>query len=202
MKIVRYFVLLCLASVVSFAFATAQEKAAAKMDMPSGVRGSFAKQSKFVEGQLTSLAQAIPQEKYNWRPGEGVRSIAESFLHAAGGNYVTLTTMGGQLPAGVDMKTLEKSTTDKAKIADALKQSFAAVNDYISKIPEADYGKHVSFFGNDMTILDMIFLAATHQHETLGQAIAYARSNGVTPPWTAERQAQMKEKEKEGAKKN
>lgn len=172
----------------------AQEK---KMEMPAGLKGTYVKIQMSAERELVSLAEAIPQEKLTWRPMEGVRSIAESFLHAAGGNYIILTTIGGKLPEGVDMKTLQSSTTDKAKIVEALKKSFATVNEYVSKIPESDYEKHVSFFGRDMTMMDMIVFAGIHAHETLGQAIAYARMNGVVPPWTAETQERMKKQEGE-----
>ena len=170
----------------------AQEKAAA----PKGVQGAFLKQSMNVENEFIGLAGAVPQDKYSWRPTEGVRSIAEAFLHVAAGNYVTLTTMGGKLPEGVDMQKLEKSTTDKAEIAEAMKKSFKAVNDYIASVPDKDFDRHVNFFGNDMTVLDLIMLAANHQHETLGQAIAYSRMNQIVPPWTAERQARMQQQQK------
>ena len=170
--------------------ASGQEK---KMDMAGTVKGSFAKQSTFVEGQITSLLQAIPQDKMTWRPGEGVRSVAEAFLHVALGNYIILSKITGKMPEGIDPKTFEKSSTDKAKITDEIKKSFVAVNGAVSNAPESDYGKTVDFFGNPMTILDMIFVAATHQHETLGQQIAYARVVGVTPPWTAEMQEKMKQ---------
>ncbi|HEY5615321.1 MAG TPA: DinB family protein [Bacteroidota bacterium] len=167
--------------------AVAQEKM--KHDMkqmgdPKGVQGAFVKQSMFVENQFVTLAEAIPQDKYNWRPAEGVRSIAESFLHVARGNYGILTFIGAKVPEGVDMEKLEKSSTDKATIVDAMKKSFKAVNDYVQSVPESDFGREIDFFGNKMTVLDMIMLAATHQHETLGQSIAYARSNGVKPPWS------------------
>jgi uncharacterized damage-inducible protein DinB len=185
---------LTLAACLAFsALALGQEK---MMEQPAGVRGSFLKQSKQVEEQLVSLAQAIPQKDFTWRPMKGVRSVSEAFLHVALGNYAVLTTLGGTLPEGVDMKTLQTSTTDKAKIVEELKKSFQAINDCISKVPEQEYGQQVKFFGMDMTKLDMIFLAATHQHETLGQAIAYARTNHVVPPWTAEMQAKMKQEQR------
>jgi uncharacterized damage-inducible protein DinB len=189
----RIFSLLGLACLFLSMFALAQDK---MMEQPTGVRGSFLKQSKHVEDQFVSLAQAIPQKDYTWRPMKGVRSVSEAFLHAAVGNYVMLRTLGDKLPEGVDLKTLQTSTTKKDQIVEAMKKSFTAINDCIVKIPESEYGNHVNFFGMDMTKLDMIFLAATHQHETLGQAIAYARTNHVVPPWTAAQQASMKKSSK------
>ena len=171
--------------------ASAQEK---KMEMPGGVKGAFLKQSMFVENQFVQLAEAVPHEKYGWRPADGVRSIAEAFLHVASGNYLMMKTIGAALPEGVDPMKLEKSTTDKKQIVEAMKKSFAFINEQVKKTEESSYGKEVDFFGNKMTVLDMIFLSATHQHETIGQAIAYARTNGITPPWTEERTKQQQKK--------
>ena len=195
MKYLRLTILaafLCAVSLVAFS----QEKMADKgTAMPAGVAGSFLKQSKRVQGQMEALLGAIPQEKFNWRPMEGVRSIAESFMHAGGGNYLFSGQLGGTAPKGFDESTYEKSLTDKAQILEALRKSFDAVNDAVRNTPEASYGKTVKFFGWDVTLLDLIFAAATHQHELLGQQIAYARMNGIVPPWTAEQQKKMKEQE-------
>lgn len=157
-----------------------------------GIQGSFVRQSMSTEKKLTSLAEAVPQDKFNWRPTEGVRSIAESFLHSAVGNYLMVRMLGGKLPEGLDLMKLEKSTTDKAKVVEEVTKSFKAVNDCIGSIPDADLTKEVSFFGTPMSENDVIMAAADHQHEVLGQAIAYARMNQIVPPWTAARQAKMK----------
>lgn len=185
-------VLYCAVSLAVFGQEAAKEKAAS---MPGGVAGSFLKQSKRVQGQMEALLGAIPQEKFNWRPMEGVRSIAESFMHAGGGNYLLAVPLGGTAPKGFEESTYEKSLIDKAQILDALRKSFDAINEAVLKVPEADYGKTVKLFGMDLTKLDIIFAAATHQHELLGQQIAYARMNQIVPPWTAEQQKRMKEQE-------
>jgi hypothetical protein len=49
----------------------------------SGYRAEFLKEVNYFDGRFTQLAEAIPAEKYNWRPGEGVRSVAEVLLHVA-----------------------------------------------------------------------------------------------------------------------
>ena len=169
----------------------AQEKAAA---LPGSVTDSFLKQSKRVQGQMEALLGAIPQKKLNWRPMKGVRSIAESFMHAGGGNYLLAVPLGGTAPKDFEESAYEKSLTDKAQILDAIRKSFDEINEAVRKTPEDSYGKTVKLFGMELTTLDIIFAAATHQHELLGQQISYARMNGIVPPWTTEMQKKMKEK--------
>ncbi len=195
MQNIRLTILVIFLFAISLA-ASGQEKMADKgAAMPGGVAGAFLKQSKRVQGQMEALLGAIPQDKFNWRPMEGVRSIAESFMHAGGGNYLFSGQLGGTSPKGFDESTYETSLTDKAQILDALRKSFDEVNAAVKNTPESSYGKKIKFFGMDVTILDLIFAAATHQHELLGQQIAYARMNRIVPPWTAEMQKKMKEQE-------
>ncbi len=170
------------------------------MKMPGNVQGSFLKLQTMLEKESISLAEAIPQEKYPWRPMEGVRSIAEAFLHLALGNYITMQLIGVKLPEGIDLKTFQTSTTDKAKIVDALRTSFKFIDDQIAKIPDSDLDREVNFFGNKLSVRDVVMASANHEHEVLGQAIAYARMNQIVPPWTAERQAKMKEQKTQEGK--
>ena len=134
--------------------------------------------------QFVSLAGAIPQEKYNYRPAEGVRSIAEVFLHVSAANYNIPNAIGAPLPAGFDPKTFEKSTTDKAQIIEWLNKSFDSAHAAIANLTNADFAKPLPKYGPDANYGDDIYLLVTHAHEHLGQSIAYARTNGVVPPWS------------------
>jgi uncharacterized damage-inducible protein DinB len=136
--------------------------------------------------QFVSLANAIPQEKYSYRPAEGVRSIAEVFLHIANANYNIPNAIGGALPAAFDPKTFEKSTTDKAQIIEWLNKSFDSAHATIASLTNADFAKPLPKYGPDANYGDDVYLLVTHAHEHLGQSIAYARVNGIVPPWTAE----------------
>lgn len=153
----------------------------------SGFRAEFLRQLDDVGKKMTDLAQAVPQEKFTWRPAEGVRSVSEVYTHLAGANFRLPRFAGIQPPTGID-RNMEQ-ITDKAKVVDALKQSFEHVRQAALQISDADLDKPAKLFGRDTTVRDVFFLIALHQHEHLGQAIAYARMNGVVPPWTAARQA-------------
>ncbi|MBI5214125.1 MAG: DinB family protein [Ignavibacteriae bacterium] len=170
--------------VVSLTFLQAQEKP----EMPTGFRGEFLVQLKEVEEKVIGLAEAMPQEKYIWRPMEGVRSVSEVFMHLGGANYLFPTFIGIKSPEGLS-RDMEKTVTDKAKVIELLKQSFAHVKDAIVKTPDSDLDKPTVMFGNETTVRGVFFTAALHMHEHMGQAIAYARMNNIVPPWTAAEQA-------------
>jgi len=132
-----------------------------------------------------ALAEAIPAEKYAWRPGEGVRSAGEVFNHVSAANYFLPTFWGAKVPAGVDPRNLEKELSgDKAKTVDTLKKSFDSLKQAIQAVPESDLSRKIKLFGQDATVRDAMMVLASHAHEHLGQSIAYARSNGVVPPWS------------------
>jgi DinB superfamily len=139
-----------------------------------------------MQKKFTSLAEAMPADKMTWRPGPGVRSVAEIFMHAAGANYGIPTMMGVKTPEGFDGKTFEKSTTDKAKIVYALNKSFESAIAAVQGMTNADFAKADKKLGPDANDGDVVYILVTHNHDMLGQAIAYARVNGVVPPWTAE----------------
>jgi uncharacterized damage-inducible protein DinB len=66
-----------------------------------------------------------------------------------------------------------------------LRQSFDHVRTVVLKTADADLDKKVKVFGgSEMSERALIMVMGNHMHEHLGQSIAYARSNGVTPPWS------------------
>jgi uncharacterized damage-inducible protein DinB len=136
--------------------------------------------------EMVSLAGAMPQNKFNWRPAKGVRSVAEVYLHAAGSAYWFGKQLGFQVPADIEakMKDFEKSTTDKAKIEKALTDSFEWFATNVKQMPDAELTKTLNLMGHDLTKRAVIMVTMGHFQEHLGQSIAYARMNGVVPPWS------------------
>jgi uncharacterized damage-inducible protein DinB len=166
--------------------ACSQQNTGEQTELWERVREAYGLPAHYSEERMISLAEAIPQTLYEWRPMEGVRSIAEVFLHVVTINYDAVGIMGGSLPEGItDPWELETITTDKSIIIEELKKSFEFIDNYIASIPEADYDRKVDYYGMEITILDMIFEASGHQREHLGQQIAYARMNKIVPPWSA-----------------
>lgn len=161
----------------SIAFGQKQE------GMPkSAVAGEFIANLADVEKKVVGLAEATPAEKFGWRPAEGVRSVGEVFNHLSGGNYFLLSFAGVKPPA-MD-RDFEKKVTDKAKIIETLKASFAHVRKAAMEATDADLEKKTKMFGQDTNYRNVYLVIVTHAHEHLGQSIAYARMNGLTPPWS------------------
>jgi uncharacterized damage-inducible protein DinB len=136
--------------------------------------------------KFVALAKEIPADKFTWRPGDGVRSISELFLHVSSTSYALAPYFGAEKAAGIDAKTLEKSTTDKDQVIQQLNRSFDYVHGALSQKSNDDLKKPVKEFGPDASAGDIVYLIITDAHEHLGQAITYARINGIVPPWTAE----------------
>jgi uncharacterized damage-inducible protein DinB len=163
----------------------------------TGYRSEVMAEVMIQEDKLTRLAEAIPTEKYSWRPSPDTRSFAEVFLHISAANYNLYKLVGTPAPTGIDIKGLEKSTTEKAKVVATLKDSFAHAKQAIKAMPDADLEKSMDWFGGKNTERGILLFIVRHAAEHLGQSIAYARFAGITPPWTEDMQKQQK---KEAAK--
>ncbi len=146
-----------------------------------------------VHKRIVELAQAIPAEKYTWRPEAGARSISEVFLHLTAANHNIMALMTGvtDMPE-FKVKGFEESTTDKAKIVAMLDQSFTFAENAIQGMTNADFARPEKKLGPDANSGDVVYLEVTHVHEHFGQSIAYARVNGITPPWTLEAEKKAK----------
>ena len=144
------------------------------------------------EKKFVDLAKAIPADKYTWRPGTGVRSVGEVIKHIAADNYLIPAGVGYPAdPAtgikGEDYKTAvayEGRTMTKEQAIAEMEKSFAHLKKSMQATPAAKLGDPVKLFGQPFTMQRAWLLGTTHIHEHLGQLIAYARSNGVKPPWS------------------
>lgn len=149
------------------------------------------------EDKFTRLAEAIPADKYTWRPAPDVRSFAEVFLHVSAANYNLYKLVGTPPPAGIDVRSLEKSTTDKTKVIATLKDSFSHAKKAITAMTDADLDKGMDWFGGKNTERGVLLFIVRHAAEHLGQSIAYARFVGFVPPWTEDMQKKQLEKKEQ-----
>lgn len=145
-----------------------------------------------LEEKLLGLAEAIPEATYGWRPGEGVRSVGEVMMHVAADNFFLPTAAGTAAPAATginagdypSVQAYENRQATKAEAVQAVRESFVHLRDAMERTDETFLAQALNLFGMEMSGLDLWVLTTTHLHEHLGQMIAYARSNGVKPPWS------------------
>ena len=160
----------------------------------TGYRSEVMAEVMVQEDKFMRLAEAIPADKYNWRPSADVRSFAEVFLHVSAANYNLYKLVGTPPPTGFNANGFDKSTTDKAKVIATLKDSFAHAKKAIIAMPDADLEKSLDWFGGKNTQRGILLFIVRHAAEHLGQSIAYARFIGITPPWTEDMQKKQAEK--------
>jgi hypothetical protein len=157
-----------------------------------GLMGDLLKDITEVETKVVGLAKALPEGTYSWRPSPGVRSTGEVLAHVAADNYFLPAAMGIAAPSetginGRDFKTaaaFEKRSMTRDQVIAELSKSFAFLKTSMTSVTDAQLNAPIELFGQKTTNRSMWITTATHLHEHLGQLIAYARSNKVTPPWS------------------
>jgi uncharacterized damage-inducible protein DinB len=156
----------------------------AQQDPLEGLWQGFDGEWTHVSSQLLSLAQTIPADKFAWRPAPGVRSTSEVLNHLTLANFHLLSYTGPKLPADLKSETMEKKVVDKAEVIAWLRRSLDAVQQAHAGIQPAELQRKVKIAGKDATVDGMYLRIIVHANEHMGQLIAYARMNGIAPPWS------------------
>ena len=169
-KILAHYVVCTLAVALMVPLAQAQ---------PAGIQTACGKDAGTLSRKFTGLARVMAG-KYDWKPGQGIRSVSDVFNLIVEENGMLAGALSGTPNAGGQPTPI----TDPDKMQEALKASYANLQKAITGLSDSDLQTHVKLFGEDMTKQDALMLILEDQHEHLGQSIAYARTNGVVPPWS------------------
>ena len=169
-KILTQYGVFALAVALMVPFAQAQ---------PAGIRAAFEKEVGTLSDKFTGLANVM-SGKYDWKPGQGVRSVGDVFNLIVKENNLLAGVLSGTPNSGAQPAPI----TDPEKMQEALKTSYANLQKAITGLSDSDLQTPVKLFGHDLTKQGAVMLLLGDQHEHLGQSIAYARSNGVVPPWS------------------
>ncbi len=135
-----------------------------------------------VSKKLTDLADAVPADKFGFKPVDGVRTVSEVFMHVAAANFAGAAALGVAAPAEIGAD-IEQKFTSKDEVLRVLKAS----QENVRKALEANKGNmnvEAELFGAKRQATAIFVLLAGHSHEHLGQMIAYVRTAGITPPWS------------------
>jgi uncharacterized damage-inducible protein DinB len=142
-------------------------------------QAAFGEDAGTLSKKFTGLARVM-SGKYEWKPGQGVRSVGDVFNLIVEENGLLADALTGKTNTGAQPAPI----TDPGKMQDGLKASYDNLQKAITGLSDNDLQTHVKLFGEDMTKQDAVMLILEDQHEHLGQSIAYARSNDVVPPWS------------------
>lgn len=168
---------LALAALLAAAHAHAQSAAA-------DYRDEFLAHFERSAYKLTELSEATPEALFAWSPGEGVMSVERVYAHIARYNYGYLRdNLGIPAPEGVEVDALE-STTGKGRVTDLLRRSIEHVNEHAGALTEEDLTRPTELYGRTVAGWAVLFQLLSHMNEHVGQSVAYARMNGIVPPWS------------------
>jgi uncharacterized damage-inducible protein DinB len=170
-------------TLITIAIASLAAPLAAQNAAKPGASAELLAQLDDAAGKLQQLTTAIPQDKFTWRPGTGVRSVSEVYQHVIGTNNEIIASVSGKPTTGIS-EDGDVAMTDRAQIATQLKNSFGPIRALLQASSDADLGKPITMYGRQTTLRDAFLEAVVHAHEHLGQLIAYARVNGIVPPWS------------------
>ncbi len=159
--------------------AAAQPAAAAE----TNIQTALANDVGTLSDKFVGLAKVMAG-KYDWRPGQGVRSVGDVFNLIVMENKMLAGVLTGAGMPGGGMGGRGNQVTEPAEMQEALRSSYAALKQALSGLSASDLNASVKMFGRDTTKQGAALMLIFDQHEHLGQSIAYARSNSVVPPWS------------------
>lgn len=178
MKIPRLHALALLVAALAPVGATAQ-------DAPPGPLEEIGRQFEASARKFVALAEAMPEASYDWRPGDGVASVVEVFMHVARYNYYYPdAALSVEPPLGLDYDQLEGVVRAKAQALEILARSMDHVRTVRAGMSPEDMARPTRLYGRDVGQWAVLLQLVAHMNEHLGQSIAYARMNGVVPPWS------------------
>lgn len=151
---------------------------------PTDIRDEILMQFNGSARKIVALAEAMPAELYNWSPQEGLMSVARVYAHIAHYNFMyPEDALGAPAPHGVDMDGME-DLTDKAQITRLLRQSVEHARMVMENMSGEDAASSTRLYGRNIAQWAVLLQLVAHMNEHIGQSVAYARMNGVVPPWS------------------
>ncbi len=145
---------------------------------------AFLGQFEYATSRLISLAEVMPEDAYSWSPDGEAMPVAQVYMHIARYNFLyPQTALGIESPADINLDTME-DIRDKSKVLELLQLSVDHIKQNVGALTESDLEASTKLYGRSVKGWTVLFQLQTHMSEHVGQSIAYARMNEVTPPWS------------------
>jgi len=134
--------------------------------------------------KISELARVMPADKFSWAPGEGVMEVGEVYMHIARYNFMYLDqNLGIAPPNGFDYADIE-SIRDKDRVREIHEISVRHVMEQVGALTEAKLDGETELYGRTVQGWAVLLQLVSHMNEHVGQSVAYARMNGMVPPWS------------------
>ena len=177
-------------------FAKGQQPSAAEIAKKETVASAFTRGFGYQEYQVRSAAEAMPEDKYSYRPAEGkfknekpefgpaeVRTFAEQVKHVACANFAFAAELDGAKPPEACDKGGPSPAKTKKELLIYLRDSFAAVNKSLAAINEKNMFDPIEGpYAAPATRLGLATTVIWHAADHYGQMALYLRLNGIVPP--------------------
>ncbi len=164
---------------------TLRAQSPATLAANEGIWEGYDGEWRYVSRLLIAEAEAIPADKYGWRPAPGVRSVSEVLMHIAQANFYLLSVTGPKMPHELERNDVEKTITSKPDVVHWLRRSLEAVKTARVQLKPGDLQRNVVIEDETVAVDGMYLRILCHDNEHTGQLIAYGRVIGVVPPWSA-----------------
>jgi hypothetical protein len=176
-----------LAAIIVTSPAPARAQDVMTKDSAASLKASFIADLETLHRKFLGLAEAFPQDKYTWRPMDGVRSVSEVLMLAAFEGYSFIPNSFGAKPA--DLGSREEAAklrtlSDKPQVIEHLNKGFAHAKKELEALDPATLTGKRKVMGQDRSAPEVVLFVGGDLHEHLGQLIAYARTNHIVPPWS------------------
>jgi uncharacterized damage-inducible protein DinB len=158
-------------------------------DVPTTIADSVAETLKFAEGGFLGVAEAMPEEKYDYIPTAGkfddARSFGEQVKHVACAQFAFFNEFEGKKPPDDCERGGHDPAKTKAQLIQYLKDSYDYSNRVIATLtPENAVDRIEGRYAGPNTKLGISVISVWHVTDHYGQLVEYLRMNGIVPPMT------------------
>jgi hypothetical protein len=173
-----------------------QQPTAAEISKKETIASALLRQMQYQEYEVRSSAEAMPEEKYSYRPAEGkfknekpefgpaeVRTFAEQIKHVACANFGFAAELDGQKPPEACDKGGASPAKTKRELLIYLRDSFAAIRKSLGAInAQNQFDPIEGPYAGPNTRLGIATVILWHNADHYGQMVLYLRLNGIVPP--------------------
>jgi len=133
----------------------------------------------YLKDVLLRSAEKMPEENYNFKPTEAVRSFGQVLGHVADSQYFFCSMVLGEKNPGLK---IEKTKTSKADLIASLKDAFTYCDKAYNGMTDASGSETVKLFGGDTRKRDVLTVNNMHSVEHYGNLVTYLRLKNIVPP--------------------